>query len=128
MICSNFAVLASYRVFLLLVFCKGVYFCISSDTFLPNIFCKSVYVYILSDTFLLDILTNLGRIAKYEKMSQNIKRYLEEECLIIYLVCIFVNFNLKAMLPDAIGIQLETGLTSLTVKVVFQKQIILIYL
>ena len=51
-------------------------------------------------------------------MSQDIRRYLEEKCLIIYLLCIFVNFNLKAMMPNVFCQQLETGLTSLTVKAV----------
>ena len=49
-------------------------------------------------------------------MSQNITRYLEEKCLIIYLLCIFVNFNLKIVMPNVFCWQLETGLTSLTVK------------
>ena len=51
-------------------------------------------------------------------MSQNIRRYLEEKCLIIYLLCIFVNFNPKTVMPNVFSQQLETGLTSLTVKVV----------
>ena len=51
-------------------------------------------------------------------MSQNIRRYLEEKCLIIYLLCIFVNNNLKTVMLNVFCQQLETGLTSLTVKVV----------
>ena len=51
-------------------------------------------------------------------MSQNIRRYLEEKCLIIYLLCIFVNFNLKTVIPNLFCQQMEAGLTSLTVKVV----------
>ena len=51
-------------------------------------------------------------------MSQNVRRYLEEKCLIIYLSFIFVNFNLKTVMPNVFFWQLETGLTSLTVKVV----------
>ena len=51
-------------------------------------------------------------------MSQNIRGYLEEKCLIIYLLCIFVNFNLKTVMLNVFCQQLETGLTSLTVKVV----------
>ena len=51
-------------------------------------------------------------------MSQNIRRYLQEKYLIIYLLCIFVNFNLKTLMPNVFCQQLETGLTSLTVKVV----------
>ena len=33
-------------------------------------------------------------------MSENIRRYLEGKCLIIYLLCIFVNFNLEAVMPN----------------------------
>ena len=51
-------------------------------------------------------------------MSLNIRRYLEEKCLITYLLCILVNFNLKTVMPNVFCYQLETGLTSLTVKVV----------
>ena len=51
-------------------------------------------------------------------MSQNIRRYLEEKCLIIYLLCIFVNFNLKTVMPNVFCWQLDTGLTSLAVKAV----------
>ena len=51
-------------------------------------------------------------------MSQIIRRYLEEKCVIIYLLCIFVDFNLKTVIPNVFCQQLETGLTSLTVKVV----------
>ena len=55
---------------------------------------------------------------KYENMNQNIRWYLEEKCLIIDLLCIFVNFNLKTVMPNVFCWQLETGLTSLIVKVV----------
>ena len=71
-----------------------------------------------------DILMNLWLIwrtfwwAKYKKTSQNIRWYLAEKCLIIYLLCIFVNFNLKTVMPNVFCQQLETGLTSLIVKVV----------
>ena len=74
----------------------------------PNCVCKFrifIYYQTLFWQILPDILTNLGRIwrtfrwAKYEKMSQNIRRYLEEKCLIIYLLCIYANFNLKTVMP-----------------------------
>ena len=51
-------------------------------------------------------------------MSQNIRRYPEAKCLTIYLLCIFVDFNLKTVMPNIFCQQQETGLTSLTVKVV----------
>ena len=50
-------------------------------------------------------------------MSQKIGRYLEEKCLIIYLLCIFVNCNPKPVMPNVFYEQLETGFTSLTMKV-----------
>ena len=51
-------------------------------------------------------------------MSQHERWYLGEKCLIIYLLCIFGNFNLKTVMPNVFCKQLETGLTSWTVKVV----------